>query len=1337
MAPTACPKCGKPLPAGAPVGPCPSCLQRLTPNGTGAQPAEAALTVDAPFAPAGASTLAVSGRPSAAAAGVAGRTFGDYQLLGEVARGGMGVVYRARQVSLGRTVALKMILAGQLASADDVRRFQVEAEAAANLDHPHIVPIYEVGEHDGQHYFSMKLVEGGSLAQAVRGGRWPAQGRDGQRQAAALVETVARAVHFAHQRGILHRDLKPGNILLEWRAEHGGEPVPYVTDFGLAKRVEGGQQATGSAVVGTPGYMAPEQAQGRQPLTTAADVYALGAILFELLTGRPPFRADTPLATVLQVIQQEPPRPRAVNPRADRDLETVCLKCLDKEPARRYGSAEALADDLGRWLRGEPIQARPAGSLERAWKWARRRPALAALGLTVLLAAAALLGLGVFYNARLQLALDEVEQQKEAVRKVQGEADQQLAAARALQRQVAYAADLSWAQRELREAWPGRATDLLDKHLGSDLVGWEWYYLQRQCHPELLALPGSRWVVWSPDGRLLATNWHKAITVRDAATGKLIRTFPSDAVPEGCVAFDRVGRHLAAAAFGGFAVWDVRTGKKVADGNVPGDAGRPYFPSLALRPDGRQLALAGPWAGVALAEVATGKRKADLTYAVDKSRPRDEHVLRVGYTAGGKVVAAVTGAGRVVLWDSDSGRPRGGFNPVQRGTSVEAVALGTNLETFASLGAGLDLHFARLDPDGQVREERGFYMGHEYGRQRVLAVSPAGTHLLSAAWGERVIRAWDLLPEPAAAWRGHDAEIVALAFRPDGKRFASLSADNVLKVWDAAGAGPRAAAPAAAVAELSDFAFSTDGKLLALGRAGRTLPPAAAADEAVVELYDARSRRPLGVLDRSVRVPTKEAVTLLKRVAFSPDGKRLAAVDVLETPASAGVPAGPVPTVRVWDVATRRPAFSLQQAGEFVAFSPDGRWLATLARAGPGRAGKGDTIRLWDAATGNLTDSREGAGTHGCCPAFSHDSTLLALGGDTITLLAVTGDGLRPLHTFPEPARCLAFSPAGRFLATSSARGAVMVWDVDRKKLHQFILQQPARDDEPPAMSLLARTPRWLAFTPDGKRLAYATDYHTVRLWDVKAEQDAVELPPSAARVDRLAFSPGGHKLFAVSSGGKDASFLPGGAWHVWDATPLPEDVLYARVARRKIDELTQVVGLKDEVGARLRRDRDLSEPARRVALRRLEDFEEDPGRLNDLAWEVVAAPDASPRASLRGLALRQAQRAAELAPQDEHVVNTLGVALYRASRYREALQTLRKAHQMVAEKDRSHDYWNLAFLAMAYQHLGDSGKARAYLKALRAVPAAPQAPGNEAEFQAFLREAEGLIEGKKQAPVP
>ncbi len=315
-----------------------------------------------------------------------GERFGDYELLEEIGRGGMGVVFKATQVSLSRTVALKMILSGHLAEPAEIQRFRLEAESAARLDHPNIVPIHEVGAEHGFHYYTMKFINGGNLTAWYRSR--PASAGD-EKEFARLLATIANAVHHAHQRGVLHRDLKPANILVDAAGQ------PHVADFGLAKQLcqprGAGILTPTGATIGTPSYMAPEQAIGPNRITTAADVYSLGCILYELLTAQPPFRAETPLATLLDVLERRPQRPADLRPGLDRDLETICLKCLEKEPAHRYASADELACELRRFADGEPIHARPPGRLERVSRWCRKEPLLAGT-----LAALAVVGLLAF-----------------------------------------------------------------------------------------------------------------------------------------------------------------------------------------------------------------------------------------------------------------------------------------------------------------------------------------------------------------------------------------------------------------------------------------------------------------------------------------------------------------------------------------------------------------------------------------------------------------------------------------------------------------------------------------------------------------------------------------------------------------------------------------------------------------------------------------------------------------------------------------------------------------------------------------------------------------------------
>src|SRR6266513_1186012 len=351
-----CTECGATVFADAPQGVCSVCLFR---TGLAARDTED----DEAFEPTIARML---------------KDFGDYELLEEIGRGGQGVVYRARQKSLNRIVALKVIGLAHWATEAHVKRFRLEAEAAASLNHPCIVPIYEVGERDGACYFSMGLVEGGQLDAVAKREPIPI------RRAAELIAKLARTVSYAHEHGILHRDIKPGNILL------GAKGEPHLTDFGLVRLVETESTVTRTTeVLGTPSYMAPEQASGNNvALTSATDIYGLGAVLYHLLTGSPPFVGGTTYETIKLLEDNEPRPPRLLNPKVDRELSTICLKCLEKDPKRRYSSALALADDLERWLKHQPIQARRTGIFTRGRKWVRRNPTSALLAASLLALAA-------------------------------------------------------------------------------------------------------------------------------------------------------------------------------------------------------------------------------------------------------------------------------------------------------------------------------------------------------------------------------------------------------------------------------------------------------------------------------------------------------------------------------------------------------------------------------------------------------------------------------------------------------------------------------------------------------------------------------------------------------------------------------------------------------------------------------------------------------------------------------------------------------------------------------------------------------------------------------------
>jgi WD40 repeat protein/tRNA A-37 threonylcarbamoyl transferase component Bud32 len=1074
------------------------------------EPERPAVSLDAP-------TLGPDETP--VSPGTTVRYFGDYELLEEIARGGMGVVFKARQASLNRSVALKMILAGQLASADDVRRFRTEAEAAANLDHPNLVPIYEVGEHQGQHYFSMKLIEGGSLSTFSRE---PSASAEQQRAIARLVATVARAVHYAHQRGILHRDLKPSNILLDKDGQ------PYVTDFGLAKRVQGDSKLTQSgAIVGTPGYMAPEQARGNKGLSVATDVYGLGAILYELLTGRPPFQAATPLDTVLQALDREPERPRSLRAAIDRDLETVCLKCLEREPAKRYGSAEALADDLERWLHGEPIRARASTTLERVLKWARRRPATAALVAVSGLAAAVLFGVVLLYNGHLQSALEETQDAKaaadderNAAEEARSNAEHQraLAESRELEaRRYLYGAHVNLMAQAWQSGRVQRVLDLLEAEQPragqQDVRGFEWYALWQLCHQDRLTLPahpfGVNAVAFSPDGKVLATAgdrtqlaplmFHGVRTVGDiklwdAATGQLLATLSGHRAAVTSIAFAPDGKTIASGGGGNeeegrdFTVrlWDVagRKTRTILRG-FPGP-----ITSLSFSADGKLFAAGttGPRAIAKVLELASETTQVPVRLNIQGCSP-------VALSPDGQRLATGPGDGdtsgkAVLLWDTASGkRLPGGEGPK---TGVGALLFPPGSSQLLYIG-GTDGRISLLDlAKGQSR-----VVAQEHaGSITSLAISRDGQRLASGGRDHTAV-VWRILGEPGALeqlrrLRGHTDVVISVALSPDGQSLATGSFDNTAKLWNLAATGPDIVLGAArALINPQAVAFTTNSRMLAVadqqgsvrlwdlttGKEGTQLPGArlpwafaadgktlaTASDKGQILLWDLPAARQR----LTINPPDGQLSALL----FSPAGDSLTIV------ASGQPTLWPVSRARRCDTATGEERGSFQSGGLWraAALSPDGKTLAVAEY-------RNSSLELWDVATGKRQARFK---------AHHHDLERVAFSPDGQTL-ATAGSGMKE----PEAAlwdlpsgrlrgtlkghtgliTSLAFTPDGRTLATSSFDGAVKLWSTATgEEFWTLPVFESSSPDSPAFDDLSAHgNVNGIAFSPDGHYLAAA-----------------------------------------------------------------------------------------------------------------------------------------------------------------------------------------------------------------------------------------------------------------------
>jgi WD40 repeat protein/predicted Ser/Thr protein kinase len=1017
----------------------------------------------------------VIGASLASASGIAnpksqiGNHFGDYELLEEIGRGGMGLVYRARQRSLDRVVAIKMMAFGPGSSPELVKRFRAEAVSAASLHHPNIVAIHEVGIHQGQQFFVMDYVEGRSLARVVGHQPLPA------RRAAGYLKTLAEAVHYAHERGILHRDLKPSNVLID------AQDQPHVVDFGLARQLEGDSELTVTGqVLGSPHYLPPEQAAGqRGRVSRRTDVYALGATLYHLLTGRPPFQAESLAQTLDLVLHAEPVAPRLLNPSVPADLETVCLKCLEKEPGKRYATAQLLAEELARFFEGKPVLARPVGRLAKAWRWCRRNPALAGTGAVAVLAV--VLG---FIGVLWQLQRVELQRQR-------AEAGELSA------RRRTYISEINSAQQALEANNPGRALELLNRHRpggesafgiphsAMDLRGFEWRYLWQHCQTEAEAvgrLPsGIRSLEVSPDGRwLVAGSARGAVQVWNLSTDEEISLAPEPG-PKAHATFSPDSRLVlfndqSMESAGTIGVWDLQTRQRLAPITDPWWVG-----PMAFSPDGK-------WFGCGVCSPNLQRKLVVLDF------PTRKKVREVNTLTG--AMSDHHGFGWVFTRDSRS------------------------------------VIFSENDPDRRITlqslaagSEPQYFPGH---REAItaLAISPDGQILATGAgFTETTIKLWEVPSfRQLGELAGHERWIVGLQFSPDGQTLASGSADQTVRLWEVATRNSKWVSRRLPQ-EVWRVCFAPDGRRLFSGSSDGWIhrwsldapqaPPEVWCSQAGFETMTVAPDgkqfagiRQGGVClgevrDGALASQLPELGTNNTCLLFSSDGQSL----------FAGTQSG---EVQVWSVPRRGLLRTLPGSAEPVGRlrqDAQGRLLVVGQWKHGAQPGFPCRIGVWNVADWQEQKSWMVHGGFGLAYAVSPDGLWLATGHGygPVQLRNLSGrSGTNAISLEAVTVTDVAFSPDGRLLAASNQEGTVKVWEVST-----------LRELTPPDYRAHHRSVRTLTFSPDSRRLATAGDgEEALKLWDVATWEELITLERKGETLDQLAFSADGNQLAAGNSQG-------------------------------------------------------------------------------------------------------------------------------------------------------------------------------------------------------------------------